>query len=80
MSGGGLSQPEAQQTGTLATPLQRWMLEVRESGHMLWDAEPGVLLPLAEAVKKVVSIPVIAVAHMDPLVGETVLQSKKLPS
>lgn len=77
MGGGGPLHPEAQQSGLLDTTLQRWMLEVRESGRMLWDTEPGVLLPLAEAVKKVVSIPVIAVAHMDPLVGETALQQGK---
>ena len=38
---------------------------------------PGVLLPLAEAVKKAVSIPIIAVMRMDSLLGETALRQGK---
>jgi len=38
---------------------------------------PGVLLPLAETVKKAVSIPIIAVMRMDPLLGETALWQGK---
>jgi len=34
----------------------------------------GSLLALAAAVKQVVSIPVITVGHLDPVVGETILQ------
>ena len=38
---------------------------------------PGVLLPLAEAVKKAVSIPVIAVSRIDPVLGEAALRDRK---
>jgi len=38
---------------------------------------PGVLLPLAEAVKKAVSVPVIAVMRIDASLGETALRQGK---
>lgn len=38
---------------------------------------PGILIPLAEAVKKVVDVPVIAVQRIDPLLGEKVLEENK---
>lgn len=38
---------------------------------------PGLLLPLAEAVKKVVSIPVIAVGRITPEIGERVVREGK---
>ncbi len=38
---------------------------------------PGTFLPLAESVKKAVSIPIIAVSGIDPLLGETALQEGK---
>lgn len=38
---------------------------------------PGEMLPLAEAVKKAVSIPVIAVGRLDPRVGELALKEGK---
>ena len=34
-------------------------------------------MPFAAAVKKVVSIPVITVGHLDPYIGERVLQEGK---
>lgn len=37
----------------------------------------GAMTPLAAAVKKVVSVPVIAVGRMDPVVGEAVLEEGK---
>ncbi|MDD4876463.1 MAG: FAD-dependent oxidoreductase [Dehalococcoidales bacterium] len=39
--------------------------------------EPGILLPLAEAVKKAVSVPIITVMRIDPVIGETALQQGK---
>lgn len=39
--------------------------------------EPGALVPLAEAIKKSVSIPVVAVGRIDPELGEKVLQEGK---
>jgi 2,4-dienoyl-CoA reductase-like NADH-dependent reductase (Old Yellow Enzyme family)/thioredoxin reductase len=38
---------------------------------------PGILIPLAEAVKKVVDVPVIAVQRIDTLLAEKVLQENK---
>jgi len=38
---------------------------------------PGILIPLAEAVKKVVEVPVIAVQRIDTLLGEKVLKENK---
>jgi len=40
-------------------------------------ASPGEMLPLAEAVKRSVSIPVIAVGRLDPRVGELALKEGK---
>ncbi len=37
----------------------------------------GAMAPLAAAVKKVVSVPVIAVGGLDPMVGERILQESK---
>jgi len=74
---GGPSQYVARQSGALGTTLERWRSAVQKSGRSLWDIEPGVLVPLADAVKKAVSIPVIAVARMDPVVAETALRQGK---
>jgi 2,4-dienoyl-CoA reductase (NADPH2) len=38
---------------------------------------PGALVPLAAAIKKVVSIPVITVGRLDPIIGEEVLRQGK---
>jgi len=38
---------------------------------------PGVLVPLAEGIKKVVSVPVIAVSRIPPELGESVLREGK---
>jgi 2,4-dienoyl-CoA reductase (NADPH2) len=38
---------------------------------------PGALVPLAAAVKKVVSIPVLTVGRLDPFIGEEVLRQGK---
>lgn len=38
---------------------------------------PGILIPVAEAVKKVVEVPVIAVQRIDTLLGEKVLKENK---
>ena len=39
--------------------------------------KPGVLVHLAEAIKKVVTIPVIAVGRLDATLGEWILEKKK---
>ncbi|MBI4319261.1 MAG: FAD-dependent oxidoreductase [Chloroflexi bacterium] len=38
---------------------------------------PGLLIPLAEAIKQVVSIPVVAVGRVTPFSGEKVLEEEK---
>jgi 2,4-dienoyl-CoA reductase-like NADH-dependent reductase (Old Yellow Enzyme family)/thioredoxin reductase len=38
---------------------------------------PGILVPLSEEIKKVTSVPVIAVGRMDPEIGERVLEEGK---
>jgi 2,4-dienoyl-CoA reductase (NADPH2) len=37
--------------------------------------QPGALLPMAETIKKAVSIPVVAVMKIDPELGESALQA-----
>ncbi|TAK34163.1 MAG: FAD-dependent oxidoreductase [Chloroflexota bacterium] len=39
--------------------------------------KPGVLVPAAERIKRVVSVPVVAVAGLDPKLGEWLLQHNK---
>jgi len=39
--------------------------------------KPGMFVPVAQAIKKVVSIPVIAVGHLNPKLGEWVLRKGK---
>lgn len=42
------------------------------------DIEPGFLVPLAEAIKKIVSVPVIAVGRIvDPLLADTIIKEGK---
>jgi 2,4-dienoyl-CoA reductase (NADPH2) len=38
----------------------------------------GAIVPLAEAVKRVVTVPVIAAGRLDPLLGEKLLRERKL--
>jgi len=40
--------------------------------------KPGMLIPAAEAIKKVVSVPVIGVGHLTPQLGEWLLQKGKV--
>lgn len=41
------------------------------------SGEPGLLLPLAERVKKISGVPVIAVGRLDPDLGETIIEDGK---
>ena len=65
----------AEEAGADAIHVSAHAVGLRRSPPMA--QRPGVLLPLAEAVKKAVSIPVIAVSRIDPPLGETALQQGK---
>ncbi|MDP7469950.1 MAG: NADH:flavin oxidoreductase, partial [Dehalococcoidia bacterium] len=43
-------------------------------GQVNMPASPGALLPLSQAIKEVVSVPVMAVGRLDPRVGEMALK------
>lgn len=54
---------------------------VAESFHMIippMDVEPGFLIPIAEVIKKTVSVPVIAVGRIiDPLQADALIEQEK---
>jgi len=62
----------------LMTPEQVFYPEPPEPlAEKLNKKDNGVLVPLAEAIKKVVSIPVIAAGWLDPSIGERILREGK---
>ena len=67
---GGLLHPDRFYYPELPRPLLKG-LDWNRSGK-------GVIIPLAEAVKKVVSVPVVAAGRLDPYLGEKLLNEGKL--
>jgi len=71
----------------IAQMAQEAGVDAIEVGGMLWgisphirpptSERPGSFLPFVEAIKKVVTIPIIAGSRIDPILGEKVLQEEK---
>lgn len=82
--GAGLTAEEGLQVARMA---QDAGVDAIEVAGMLWGVNPrqrpstaerpGGFLPLIEAMKKVVTVPVMAAGRMDPVFGEKVLQEGK---
>ena len=76
---GGITPEETQVVAQLAE--RAGVDAIHVSGHAVGPGRrppmaqpPGVMVPLAEGIKKVVSVPVIAVSRISPELGESVLQ------
>lgn len=76
---GGITLEETQVVAQLAE--RAGVDAIHVSGHAVGPGRrppmaqtPGVMVPLAEGVRKVVSVPVIAVSRIPPELGESILQ------
>ncbi len=67
-----------EQAGADAMSVTCWGMGVYTNWHRATMAEPrGNLIPLAEGIKKVINIPVLAAGGLDPELGEKVLEEGK---
>lgn len=75
----GITIQEAQETARMAQEAGVAAISVSGFGstYRVFSDVPGHLLPLAEAVKKAVSVPVIAAGRLTPEVGEAALRENK---
>lgn len=79
---GGFTHDEARQVARMAEDAGCDALHISIYGYggealVTFPETPGALIPLAEGVKKAVSIPVIAVGSMNPEIGNKALEEKK---
>jgi 2,4-dienoyl-CoA reductase-like NADH-dependent reductase (Old Yellow Enzyme family)/thioredoxin reductase len=74
---GGLTQEDALKQAPLYVKAGIDCLHVRDGLGGSPLNVPGIFIPMAAAIKRIVEVPVIAVQRIDPLLGEKTLQEHK---